>query len=92
MDNSIAAQIHNVQVKFQPPLHEQRRAWVLDALRRESVTSVRTLSVEVASTYPLIVSLTGAGRRLRRGYPPAASHSYCAVARLLVLDSRPGCI
>jgi hypothetical protein len=44
MENSIAAQIQNVQVKFLPPLHEQRRAWVLDALRRESVTSVRTSS------------------------------------------------
>jgi hypothetical protein len=39
MDNSIAA-IQNVQVKFIPPLHEQRRAWVLDVFRRESVTSV----------------------------------------------------
>jgi hypothetical protein len=38
MDNSIAA-IQNVEVKFLPPLHEQRRAWVLDVLRRESVTS-----------------------------------------------------
>jgi hypothetical protein len=57
MENSIAAQIQNVQVKFLPPLHEQRRAWVLDALRRESVTSVgpqAPSSVEVASTYPLI--------------------------------------
>jgi hypothetical protein len=40
MENSIAAQLQNVQVKFLPALHEQRRAWVLDALRRESVTSV----------------------------------------------------
>ena len=40
MENSIAAQLQNVEVKFIPPLHEQRRAWVLDALRRESVTSV----------------------------------------------------
>lgn len=39
MENSIAAQLQTVQVKFFPPLHEQRRAWVLDALRRESVTS-----------------------------------------------------
>ncbi|KAH9067980.1 hypothetical protein EDB83DRAFT_2378395 [Lactarius deliciosus] len=39
MDNSGAAQIQNVQVRFQPPLHEQRRAWVLGVLRRESVTS-----------------------------------------------------
>jgi SAM-dependent methyltransferase len=39
MENSISAQLQNVQVKFLPPLHEQRRAWVLDALRRESVTS-----------------------------------------------------
>ncbi|KAH9063898.1 hypothetical protein EDB87DRAFT_1681047 [Lactarius vividus] len=39
MDNSISAQIQNVEVKFQPPLLEQRRTWVLDVLRRESVTS-----------------------------------------------------
>jgi hypothetical protein len=39
MENSIAAQLQDVQVKFLPALHEQRRAWVLDALRRESVTS-----------------------------------------------------
>ncbi|KAH8988403.1 hypothetical protein EDB92DRAFT_1948073 [Lactarius akahatsu] len=39
MDNSVAAQIQNVEVRFQPPLHEQRRAWVLGVLRRESVTS-----------------------------------------------------
>ena len=39
MESSIAAQLQNVQVKFIPSLHEQRRAWVLDALRRESATS-----------------------------------------------------
>ncbi|KAH9031785.1 hypothetical protein EDB85DRAFT_1958428 [Lactarius pseudohatsudake] len=39
MDNTIAAQIQNVEVKFQPPLPEQQRTWVLDVLRRESVTS-----------------------------------------------------
>ncbi|KAI0058676.1 hypothetical protein BV25DRAFT_1763778, partial [Artomyces pyxidatus] len=27
-------------VQFVPPLHEQRRAWVLDILRREAITSV----------------------------------------------------
>ncbi|KAF8265924.1 hypothetical protein EI94DRAFT_1587199 [Lactarius quietus] len=40
MENSIAAEVQNVKVKFYPPLHEQRRAWVFDALRRESVTSL----------------------------------------------------
>ncbi|KAH9003034.1 hypothetical protein EDB86DRAFT_111368 [Lactarius hatsudake] len=39
MDNSISAQIQNVEVKFQPSLPEQQRTWVLDILRRESVTS-----------------------------------------------------
>ena len=39
MESSIAAQLQNVQVRFIPSLHEQRRARVLDALRRESVTS-----------------------------------------------------
>ncbi|KAH9043445.1 hypothetical protein EDB84DRAFT_879914 [Lactarius hengduanensis] len=39
MDNSISAQIQSVEVKFQPPLPEQQRTWVLDVFRRESVTS-----------------------------------------------------
>ncbi|KAH9060702.1 hypothetical protein EDB87DRAFT_1614893 [Lactarius vividus] len=39
MDSSVAARIQNVEVRFQPPLHEQRHAWVLGVLRRESVTS-----------------------------------------------------
>ena len=58
MDNSIAA-IQNVEVKFLPPLHEQRRAWVLDVLRRESVTSVGPSSpfiVNVTSIYTDFVS------------------------------------
>ncbi|KAI0254988.1 hypothetical protein BJV78DRAFT_1119955 [Lactifluus subvellereus] len=40
MDNSIGAQVQVAQVKFFPPLHEQRRSWALDILRRERVTSV----------------------------------------------------
>ena len=40
MDNSIGAQIQAADVKFFPPLHEQRRSWALDILRRERVTSV----------------------------------------------------
>jgi len=35
MDNTAAA-----QVKFFPPLHEQRRSWALEILRRERVTTV----------------------------------------------------
>lgn len=40
MDNSIGAQIQVAEVKFFPPLHEQRRSWALEILRRERVTSV----------------------------------------------------
>lgn len=29
-----------IEVRFWPPLFEQRRGWVLDVLRREAVTSV----------------------------------------------------
>jgi len=42
MDNSIGAQLQ-AQVKFFPPLHEQRRSWALEILRRERVTSVGSL-------------------------------------------------
>lgn len=40
MDNSVCADIEVAQVKFFPPLHEQRRSWALENLRRERVTSV----------------------------------------------------
>ena len=40
MENSISAQLQNVEVKFAPPLDDQRRAWVFDTFRRECVTSV----------------------------------------------------
>jgi hypothetical protein len=40
MDNSIGAQVQVADVKFFPPLHEQRRSWALDILRRERVTTV----------------------------------------------------
>ncbi len=90
MENSIAAQLQNVEVKFQPPLHEQRRAWVLDVLRRESVTSVGPQALQRRGR-PLTL-FSGTRRRLWRGYPLAASHSHRAVARLFVLDSRPVCI
>lgn len=39
MDNSVGAQLQ-AEVKFFPPLHEQRRSWALEILRREKVTSV----------------------------------------------------
>jgi len=39
MDNSIGAQFQ-AQVKFSPPLDDQRRSWALEILRREQVTSV----------------------------------------------------
>lgn len=42
MDNSAGAEIE-AQVKFFPPLHEQRRSWALEILRRERVTSVGPL-------------------------------------------------
>ena len=89
MDNSIAA-LQSVQVKFLPPLHEQRRAWVLDVLRRESVTSVGPQTPSASMSRPDFLSYTGTGRRLWRGYPPAASHSHCAMARLFAFDSRAG--
>lgn len=95
MEISIATEPQNVQVKFVPPLHEQRRAWVLDVLRRESVTSVGPRAHQRRSRvhiYPLTFAFTGTGCWLRRGYPPAAPHSHSSVARLLVLDSRPCCI
>ncbi|KAI9511819.1 hypothetical protein F5148DRAFT_1280362 [Russula earlei] len=40
MDNTIGARIDAPQVKFFPPLHEQRRSWALEILRRERVTTV----------------------------------------------------
>ncbi|KAI0267749.1 hypothetical protein BC834DRAFT_869774 [Gloeopeniophorella convolvens] len=40
MDNTISAQVQDFQVKFVPPLHEQRRAWALQVLRNEQVSSV----------------------------------------------------
>jgi hypothetical protein len=40
MDNSVSAQVQVAEVKFFPPLHEQRRSWALEILRRERVTSV----------------------------------------------------
>jgi len=39
MDNT-SAEIEIPQVKFLPPLHEQRRSWALEILRRERITSV----------------------------------------------------
>jgi hypothetical protein len=42
MDNSTGAESQIHQVKFFPPLHEQRRSWALEILRRERVTSVGT--------------------------------------------------
>ncbi|KAH9994774.1 hypothetical protein BJV77DRAFT_961248 [Russula vinacea] len=36
MDNSVGADIEVAQVKFVPPLHEQRRSWGLEILRRDA--------------------------------------------------------
>ena len=78
METSIATQPQNVQVKFVPPLHEQRRAWVLDVLRRESVTSVgpRALQHRGRVHISTIFSLTVNECWLWRGYPLAASHPH----------------
>ena len=57
MDNSVSAQIQVAEVKFFPPLHEQRRSWALEILRRERVTSVGPFDDdEIASGSQLIVS------------------------------------
>jgi hypothetical protein len=41
MNKSVdAADIEVHQVKFFPPLHEQRRSWALEILRRERITKV----------------------------------------------------
>jgi len=40
MNNSVATDIEVHEVKFFPPLHEQRRSWALEILRRERVTKV----------------------------------------------------
>ena len=64
MDNSVGADIEVAQVKFVPPLHEQRRSWGLEILRRERVTSVGLIDHEIAAGSRLIIILTGVGRRL----------------------------
>lgn len=40
MNNSVATDIEVHEVKFFPPLHEQRRSWALEILRREHVAKV----------------------------------------------------
>jgi small RNA 2'-O-methyltransferase len=52
MNNSVAADIEVHEVKFFPPLHEQRRSWALEILRRESITKVRTPRLRDRSWIP----------------------------------------
>lgn len=40
MNNTLAADLEAHEVKFFPPLHEQRRSWALEIIRRERVTKV----------------------------------------------------
>lgn len=49
MNNSVAADIEVHEVKFFPPLHEQRRSWALEILRRERVTKVGPLGCKIAA-------------------------------------------
>ena len=46
-----APQIEVHEVKFFPPLHEQRRSWALEILRRERVTKVRPLGREIVAGF-----------------------------------------
>ena len=66
MNNSIATDIEVQEVKFFPPLHEQRRSWALEILRRERVTKVVSLGREIAPWVPTdcCIILTGVGCRL----------------------------
>jgi hypothetical protein len=89
MDNSVSADIEGPQVKFFPPLHEQRRSWALEILRRERVTSVRSLDYEITAASRLTIILTGIGRRLWGGYPPPTPHACPTLARIHVLNPRP---
>jgi len=49
MNNIVAVDNEKHEVKFLPPLHEQRRSWALGILRRELVTKVRPLGREIAA-------------------------------------------
>lgn len=44
MDKSVDADVEVHEVKFFPPLHEQRRSWALEILRRERITKVGPLA------------------------------------------------
>lgn len=58
MNNISAADFNAFEVKFLPPLHEQRRSWALQILRQERVTKVCTLGCEVAAASPLTTVLS----------------------------------
>ena len=49
MNNAIATDIEAPEVKFFPPLHEQRRSWALEILRRERITKVGFPGREIAA-------------------------------------------
>jgi hypothetical protein len=57
MNNSVATDIKDHEVKFFPPLHEQRRSWALDILRRERITKVGPLCCEIVAGSQLIAVL-----------------------------------
>lgn len=94
MDNSVDARIQEVEVKFFPPLHEQRRSWVLEILRREGVKSVGR-STMIVSGFKLSVShrywtlaagrvsSANTSRTLHRGghTPPRRPHPPCSKNR-----------
>ena len=52
MDKSVAADVEVHEVKFFPPLHEQRRSWALEILRRERITKVGPLGREFGGWVP----------------------------------------
>ncbi len=58
MDNTIAADLEVAEVKFVPPLHEQRRSWALEILRREGVPTVGPLGHEIVAVSRLTTVLS----------------------------------
>ena len=57
MNNTSAADFETHEVKFFPPLHEQRRSWALEIIRRERITKVWPLFREAAAVFRLTTVL-----------------------------------
>lgn len=77
-----------IPVNFYPPLFLQRRIWILDILRRESIGDVCTF--DSAEVFFLLRILLGSRYWLRRGSVAQCSRPACAMARSAACIRLPG--